>query len=202
MYSPEQDSYFLSDILKKEIKNTNNDFTFLDMGCGSCIQSQTAKKLGIKKITCVDIDDEAIKQARKLKFKAIKSDLFIKVKGKFDTKKIFINSDFQGAQKPMVFDIIAFNPPYLSEHKYDKKADTSGGKFGDETIIRFLKQAKFHLNKGGKIFLLFSSYTPQSRIKNLIKKSYKIENIFEKRLFMEKLFVYELIVPSFLRTKM
>jgi HemK-related putative methylase len=180
MYSPLEDSYFLSEILEKELRNSKRDLTFLDMGCGSCIQSLTANKfLNKANILCVDISREALEEAENLGFKSIKSDLFLKVKENFD--------------------IISFNPPYLKEHKHDKKKDTSGGKKGDETIIKFLKQAKTHLNKGGKIFLLFSSHTPKDKIEKEIKKKYKVKNIHEKMLFMEKLFVYEITALSSLR---
>lgn len=173
MYSPAEDSYFLSKIIKQEIR-ISNDLEFLDLGCGSCIQAETALKSGIKKenILCVDIDKEAITQAKKIGFKAIKSNLFEKIKKK-------------------KFDIIAFNPPYLPDHKYDKKPDTSGGKKGDETILRFLKQAKKHLKNDGKIFLLFSSLTPINRINQEIRKQeLKITKKFKKGLFFEKLYVY------------
>jgi release factor glutamine methyltransferase len=174
MYTPAEDSFFLSEILEKELKNSKKDLTFLDMGCGACIQSITANKfLDKNNILCVDIDKEALEQAENLGFKYVKSDLFKTIKEKFD--------------------IISFNAPYLPEHKYDKKKDTTGGKKGDETIVKFLKQAKSHLNKSGKIFLLFSSHTPKDKIEKEIKKNkYKIKNIHEKILFMEKLSVYEL----------
>lgn len=178
MYNPAEDSYFLSEILEKELKNSRKDLTFLDVGCGSCIQAITANKfLDKNNILCIDIDKEALEQAENLGFKYVKSDLFKKVKEKFD--------------------IISFNAPYLPEHKHDKRKDTSGGKKGDEAILKFLKRAKSHLNKNGKIFLLFSSYTPKEKIEKEIKKQkYKIRNIHEKMIFMEKLFVYEIIVPS------
>jgi HemK-related putative methylase len=177
MYSPAEDSYFLSEILIKQIKDLRRkiNLTFLDMGCGSAIQAETALKAGIKKdkILCVDINPEAINRVKSLGFKAVKSNLFQNIKSKFN--------------------VISFNPPYLPEHKYDKKRDTSGGKKGDETIITFLKQAKSHLSKNGKIFLLFSSHTPKEKIEKEIKKNkYKIKNIHEKKLFMEKLYVYVL----------
>jgi len=172
MYNPREDSYFLSEILKKELKNEKRKF--LDMGCGSGIQSLTALKfLDKKNITAVDIDKESIKETKKLGIKVINSNLFSKLKNK-------------------KYDIIAFNPPYLKEDKYDKNKDTTGGKFGDETILDFLLQAKNHLNKNGEIFLLLSSLTPKKRINKIIKQDYKIKNIFKKELFMEKLFVYEL----------
>jgi release factor glutamine methyltransferase len=175
MYSPAEDSYFLSDIIENELKrNKNKNIKFLDLGCGSCIQSLNANKFIDKEnILCADIDKESLEEADNLGFKFIKSDLFSKIKEKFD--------------------LISFNAPYLPEDKHDKKKDTTGGKKGDETILKFLKQAKSHLNKSGKIFLLFSSHTPKEKIEKEIKKQkLKIININEKVLFMEKLFVYEL----------
>jgi methylase of polypeptide subunit release factors len=39
---------------------------------------------------------------------------------------------------------------------------TTGGKQGDELILKFLKQAQKHLTKKGIILLVLSSLTPQS----------------------------------------
>jgi HemK-related putative methylase len=174
MYSPAEDSYFLAEVIEKELKGKKQN-RFLDMGCGSCIQARTANKfINKENILCVDIDKESLEEAENLGFKFIKSNLFKNIK----------NSKF---------DIISFNAPYLPEDKYDKKKDTSGGKKGDETIVKFLKQAKCYMNKGGKIFLLISSHTPKEKIEKEIKKQkYKIMALHEKMLFMEKLFVYEL----------
>jgi len=108
---------------------------------------------------------------KKQGFKAIKSDLFKNIENSFD--------------------LIIFNPPYLPESKYDKEKDTTGGKRGDETILRFLKQVKKYLNKNGKIFLLMSSLTPKYRIEKEIEKQGIIcKKITEKILFFETLEVY------------
>jgi len=178
MYIPAEDSYFLSEILNKELRKLtikNKNLKFLDMGCGSAIQAETALKSGVKieNILCIDIDNYAFKEAMKKGFIAIKSDLF-------KTSKL----------KEMKFDIISFNPPYLPDDKYDKQKDTSGGKKGDETILNFIKQSKNNLNKNGMIFLLFSSLTPQKKIMAEIKKKFNILKREEKKLFFEKLFVY------------
>ena len=174
MYEPQEDSEFLSGILKKVIKKYNPE-TFLDMGCGSCIQSRTAIKAGIKKpdILAVDISEKALKQAEKLEIKAKKSNLFSKIK------------------KQEKFDLIVFNPPYLPEDEHDKGKDTTGGKHGYETIQRFLKNAKKHLTNKGKILLLFSSLTKPEKIKQILKKyKYKYKKLAEKNLFMEKLYIH------------
>jgi release factor glutamine methyltransferase len=172
MYQPKEDSFFLSETLENffKHKNTRNK-SFLDMGSGSGIQAETLAKFAAKKnIVCVDIDKEVIKFLKARGFHAIHSNLFSKIKGKFD--------------------YIIFNPPYLPEHRYDKEKDTTGGKKGDETILRFLRQAKKHLNKDGKIFLLLSSHTPHKRINNYLTENYKFRKIADKKLFFETLEVW------------
>jgi release factor glutamine methyltransferase len=174
IYSPDDDSFLLSDIVKKEIKkliiNTSN-LKILDMGSGSGIQAKTAIDAGAnpKKITLSDISSEAIKFLKEnfTKSKIIKSNLFEKIKGKFD--------------------LIIFNPPYLPEDKRepkDSKLATTGGKKGDEMIIKFLKQAKPHLTQDGKILILTSSLTPKINFKKL---GYNSEIIAKKKLFFEEL---------------
>ncbi len=171
MYLPLEDSYFLSSELEKFLKNKNKKLNILDIGAGSGIQAKTCLKLGFNKVICADIDNEALSYLKKQKLKAIKSDLFSKIKRKFS--------------------LIIFNPPYLPEHKYDKAKDTSGGIKGDETILDFLNQAKSHMNKDSKILLLLSSLTPRKRINNLIKNlNYKKTKLAEKKLFFEKLEIW------------
>lgn len=176
IYSPEEDSYLLEHVLLNKlptlIKN-QSDLKFFEMGTGSGIQLNAALKAGFKaeNIFGADINPDAIKQCKKLKFNCKKSNLFEKVKGKFD--------------------IIVFNPPYLPE---DKKAEdkeskiiTTGGKKGSEIINKFLIQAKNHLKVKGKIFLVTSSLT-----KKINWLNYKKRKAAEKKIFFEKLFVWEL----------
>ncbi len=198
MYPPSEDSHLLAKevtIILKKIKNkqikildtkkiflksdfrgdqeskNNRNFRILDMGTGSGIQALTCRNLGFDNIVCADIDTQAINQAKNLGFKSIKSNLFSKIKTKFD--------------------LIIFNPPYLPQDKYDKEKDTSGGKLGDETILRFLKNVKNHLNNQGKILLLISSLTLRKRINSLIKKlNFKIKVLSSQNLFFEKLEVW------------
>lgn len=165
----------MSEILKKQIPkllNKEKNLTFIEIGSGSGILLETVFNIGIKKenIFSCDINKKAVRHCVELGFNCIKSDLFRNINGKYD--------------------LIVFNPPYLPEDSRepkDSKIATTGGKKGSEIINRFLRQAKKHLNKNGKIFLLTSSLT-----KGVNLSSYGKRIIGRKKLFFEELFVWEL----------
>ncbi|MBU2576624.1 MAG: methyltransferase [Nanoarchaeota archaeon] len=169
VYQPAEDSYFFSKFLKNYLsKNKIN--SYLDMGTGSGILSETASKfLDKKNILSADINPDAIKIVKEKGFSAIKTNLFSKI--------------------PENFDLITFNAPYLPmdpREPKDSQIATTGGKYGDEISIKFLTQAKKHLNKNGKIFLLISSLTPQDRIKKFHPTFVAREKIpFEELLILE-----------------
>ncbi len=175
IYEPSDDSFLLLDVLKKiipQVLNQNKNFKFLEIGCGSGIQLQTALKAGIKKenIFSCDLNPEAVKYCKKLGFKCALSNLFKNIKGKYD--------------------MIVFNPPYLPEDKREPSSSqlaTTGGKKGGEIINEFLRQAKKHLTNDGRIILVISSLT-----QGLDFDNYKKKILGEKRLFFEKLIVLEL----------
>lgn len=175
IYNPEDDSYLLSEILSKKIPlllKKNSNLNFLEVGSGSGIQLETALKLGVKKenIFSCDINASVVKQCKILGFNCVKSDLFEKIKGKYD--------------------VIVFNPPYLPrdsrEPKYSQLA-TTGGKNGSETTNRFLKDAKKFLKKNGKIFLVASSLTRGIDFSGYLKKI-----VARRKIFFEELKVWEL----------
>jgi release factor glutamine methyltransferase len=176
VYQPEEDSHLLEKEVRSYIENTEDkNSRVLDMGSGSGFQALACIKAGIKKsnILCADIDSEAIKHLKNLKLKTRKTNLFSNIKKKFD--------------------LIIFNPPYLPEDKYDKGLDTTAGKKGYEIIIRFLKQAKSHLKKQAGILLLISSLSRPEFINSKAKKlGYKIKKLSDKKLFFERLEVWEL----------
>jgi len=175
IYSPAEDSYLLSEVVQKYITKNSKQLKVLDLGTGSGIQAKTCLKAGIKSenILSADINVDALKQLSKLKIKTIESNLFTKIKQKFD--------------------LILFNPPYLPKHKYDNQLDTTGGKKGDEIIIKFIKKLKKHLTKQGICFLLTSSHTPEKRFKQEVKKQgLKIRKLATKKIFQEKLYVWKI----------
>ncbi len=202
IYQPKEDSY----LLEKEVIKYSRGKKVLDMGSGSGIQARAALDSGAKEVIALDIDDESVKELKKkgikknfdnwvnkkskfsnktickkskmikqIVYKAIKSDLFDKVKGKFD--------------------LIIFNPPYLP---YDDKEDlksrraTSGGKKGDEIILRFLNDANKFLEKDGIVLIVVSSLTPKNKINKILKeKRLEKKVISEEKLFFEKLEVWK-----------
>ncbi|MEI6849523.1 MAG: HemK2/MTQ2 family protein methyltransferase [archaeon] len=176
IYSPDDDSY----LLETQVKLYSKDKTVLDMGTGSGIQALSALNSGAKSVLAVDINKEAITLLKnKYKQKNIKflhSNLFSKVKSKFD--------------------LIIFNPPYLPEDEREDSESalvTTGGKNGDEIILKFLQQSKVHLNKNGLILLLVSSLTPLEKIESLLtKQKMKSEFLSSKKIFFETLSVLKI----------
>ena len=172
IYEPKEDSF----LLEKAVRKYSKGKSFLDMGSGSGIQAKAALENKAKSVLAADISEEAVRNLKKQKISAIKSDLFSKIKDKFD--------------------IIALNPPYLPEDaREDKESQlaTTGGKKGDEIILKFLKQAKSHLNKKGIILLVVSSLTPKRKILELLmKQNLKKEAILSEKFFFETLEVWKI----------
>lgn len=178
IYEPAEDSFLMSKILEKNLPKLlkkSPNLKFLEIGSGSGINLETAKNSGIKKenIFSCDIDKRSISHCKKLEFNCINSDLFENI-------------------PKIKFDLIIFNPPYLPEDsrepKPSKKA-TTGGKRGNEIILRFLNQTKDYLTKNGKIFLITSSLAENVDFKKL---GYKSKEIGCEKLFFEKLSIWEI----------
>ncbi len=176
IYLPEEDSYLLQKQLKKYAKGKS----VLDMGTGSGILAIEALSSGASSVTAVDINEKALDLLRKNypEILSINSNLFSKL------------------PKKAKFDLIVFNPPYLPFDKRepeDSRLATTGGKSGDETILKFLKQSAKFLNKNGIILVVLSSLTPKRRIKSLVSRmGFSFRALSSKNLFMEFLEVWEI----------
>lgn len=172
IYEPAEDSH----LIYKEVKRLSRDKKVLDIGTGSGILAIGAKRGGALSVLAVDINPDAVSFVKNKGIDAIESDLFSNVKGKFD--------------------MIIFNPPYLPEdsrESNDSKIITTGGKEGNEIVLRFLRDADKHLEKFGEILILVSNLTGLGKIEKLIKqKGYKKEVLSSQKLFYEELFVWKL----------
>ena len=180
IYEPAEDSFLMSRILKEKIPfllEKNPDLKFLEIGAGSGIHLETAKNSGIKleNIFSSDIDKKSVSHCQLLGFNCIHSDLFEKI-------------------PKLKFDLIIFNPPYLPEdarEPKDSQTATTGGKKGNEIILKFLEQSKNFLSKNGKIFLITSSLAENINFKKL---GYNAKEIGCEKLFFERLCIWELII--------
>jgi len=186
VYYPMEDSLFLAKLLeKKSLVNKK----VLDMGCGSGFLSIIMAK-GKAQVTGADISRDAVKatnnnaERNNVSVTCIQSDLFSVING--------------------TFDLIVFNPPYLPEGadaKYlgKEKSHLVGGKTGREVVEKFIKQAKSHLNNGGKILLLISSLTGEEEVIDTFNKhGFRTRVLDRQKIPWEELMVIEACIqPAF-----
>ena len=172
IYEPKEDSF----LLEKEVKDYSRGKVVLDMGAGSGILGIAALKSGAKSVVFADVDEEPVNYLKNNGYNAINSDLFSNVKG--------------------AFDLIIFNPPYLpfdSREDLESSRVTSGGKRGDEIIIRFLENVEAYLNEKGVVLIIISSLTPKRMILKVLKdRKFTWKIISKKKFFMEELKVWEI----------
>ena len=203
IYQPREDSY----LLEREVLKYSGGKKVLDMGSGSGTQAMAALNSGAKEVIAVDIDSESIKELKK---KGIKEnfDCCVNKKSKFSNRTICKKSNitkqivYKAIKSDLFdkvrrkFDLIIFNPPYLPEDELGDKESrraTSGGKKGDEIILRFLKYANKFLEEKGIILMVISSLTPKKKINKMLKEK-KLEKkvVSEEKLFFEKLEVWKI----------
>ncbi len=165
VYKPAEDSYLLIKAIEVEGKEKA-----LDMGCGTGIVALHLAKYGCD-VTAADVNEKAIENTKinaeknGFKIRCVKSNLFSNIKEKFD--------------------LIVFNPPYLPTKNENIAWD--GGKGGVEIIKEFLKQARNHLNKNGKIYMVMSSLTDIKTLKEDFKNIYDFKEVAKEKFFFEKL---------------
>ena len=169
IYTPSEDTF----LILRHIKEYARDKSVLDMGTGSGILAIEALRYA-SRVVAADSNPKALEHvAQKAKeIELIETDLFSNIADSFD--------------------LIIFNPPYLPEDEYGSKA-TDGGKEGYETILRFLREARGHLNTNGIILLVFSSHSGKLRIDTAIQElGYTFKELERKSLFFETLYLYEI----------
>jgi len=169
VYEPREDSYLLLKHIKDFAKGA-----ICDMGTGSGILGEEALNFGA--VVCVDVNPAALDASKKRngdKAEYMLSDLFSDVSG--------------------TFDLIMFNTPYLPQDPADiEDVGIYGGKEGYEVIIRFLEEAKDHLNEGGVILMLFSSFSkPEVVDKKLDELGYSYSLLDKEHIRFEDLLLYK-----------
>ena len=206
VYEPSEDTFLLIDSLELELENlfSQNYFnqltkiTSIELGCGngliSCCFLYKLKNLNINNYHhyCIDINKDAINLTKRLLSKY-----------NLDSNTSFIESDlFANINKEEIFDIIIFNPPYVTTDKEEyeralKEKDIyaawAGGKKGSETINKFVEDLKERINDKTIIFLLLSKENDYNLIINNLKNKYglNLELLMRKQFKNEKLAVFK-----------
>ncbi len=176
VYEPDDDTFFLLENI-----NAKKTDTVLEIGIGTGIVSLFLAKIA-GNVTGVDINPAAVRLAGKnaelnsiTNVKIFKSDLFEKIRGKFD--------------------LIVFNLPYVpTEEKIDETIALAwdGGADGRKVTDRFLKQAIVHIKNNGRIVVVDSSLSNhKNTIEFLEKNGFCAKILAEKKLFFETLYVIE-----------
>lgn len=173
VYPPKEDTFLLLgslDIMPGQ--------RVLEMGCGTgLISCHIAAEGG--DLTAADVNPRAVRCTREnlrrngLPGEVVESDLFAHIDG--------------------AFDLIVFNPPYLSvdEEGLLEKA-WAGGREGVDVLVPFLAEARERLNKGGRIVLLLSTEMGQGALENALG-SFSRRRLGSRHYFFEELWVEELV---------
>ena len=172
IYEPREDSFMLEKWVKMLSKGK-----VLDVGTGSGIQAIAALDKA-ESVIAIDIQEEVVENMKKL---IAENNYAITVK-KSDLFKSILEK----------FDVIIFNPPYLPQDPGINDETIYGGKEGYEVVVKFLKQARYHLNPDGFILFLFSSFTNKKKVdKTLEELKYTWSELEVKGVDFEKLYVYK-----------
>ncbi|MBD3262387.1 MAG: methyltransferase [Candidatus Altiarchaeales archaeon] len=175
VYTPAEDSFFMAKNIKVGAGNA-----VLDLGTGCGIQALSASSKA-SHVLGVDVNPHAVELARynanlnrKDNTQFRESDLFNEVSGKYDT--------------------ILFNPPYLPVDEVGPLAAAwSGGGDGVEAIKKTVTQAKKYLKPQGSVQILASSMNHFQELENYFQsQGFRIEELFESKIFFETLRLYRL----------
>lgn len=149
------------------------------MGTGAGLAAINLAKGGFS-VVAVDISDLSVECAQKnaalngVDIQIIKSDLFSKTAGTFDT--------------------VLFNPPYLPvQDNIPGSGAWDGGKDGFAVIRRFLMSCRSHLNEGGHIFIILSDLTDIQQLQTEFKMfSFEIAGL--RKFDFETIYCYRLVL--------
>ena len=114
----------------------------------------------------------------------------LRPEAELDGRESFILADRASCFKDSSFDLVAFNPPYLSSGRVEDPA-VDGGTDGVDAAVSFLQEAIRVVKSTGKIVMLLSSFNPRGRLEALCKEHGLRMTLAESsHIFFERLDVY------------
>ncbi|MCK5773143.1 MAG: methyltransferase [Thermoplasmata archaeon] len=139
---------------------------FLDMGCGTSLLSLIGSKLGWE-VTSIDREPGALSLLR--------SNLAL---NSLDSRP-FLSDLFDGLPwSNRDYDLIAFNPPYLSDLGGGREeVPLAGGVRGFEIAARFLVGASDRISSSGRILMINALEWGVSWDREIVNALYEVEDI-------------------------
>jgi len=112
------------------------------------------------------------------------------MKGILSSEYEIVITDKGSCFRPGVFDVVAFNPPYLPSNAIiDSSVD--GGKSGIEVPLAFLKEALRAAKSQCKVLLVLSTHCDLNEFRSFCNsRGLKFELVAQKNLFFETLLAY------------
>ncbi|MDO8537746.1 MAG: tRNA (adenine(22)-N(1))-methyltransferase TrmK [archaeon] len=144
----------------------------LDVGTGSGVIAIFAAYAGAKKVLAVDINPDAIKNAKK----NIERHKFSKI---IKIRKSNVFSTIKANEK---FDVITMNPPFSNRQAKDL-VDSTIKDDGFKVHENFFKHVRKHLKENGRIYLAQANFGGVNEMIKLAEKnSFRIKLIGEKKM--------------------
>ena len=166
---PRMDTEVLVERLIHDIKQSQKELSVLDIGTGSGAIAITVKKETNAKVFAVDVSEKALEVAKQ-NAKNLEADV------------LFIQSDLFESVSDLKVDIVVSNPPYIETdvvQTLDKEVVNNepilaldGGTDGLDFYKRIIKDAKQHLNAGGKVYFEIG-YNQAESVSKLLEKDYE-----------------------------
>lgn len=195
VYSPQEDTWFLTDTLVKYFDSLDKlnykKLHVCEIGLGSgYISALLGKKYPNINFVGVDIYFGAVELSYRNMISWIQLNRFS-----------LICSNLLNPFNPVTFqpDVIYFNPPYVRTSTDEYKNETTpiikawaGGPSGTAVIYKFLENLKEFNFKIG--FFLSSKFNDNKRFEKNFRKNFRFEIINEKKVEDEKLLCYQVIL--------
>lgn len=166
---PRMDTEVLVERLIHDIKQSQKELSVLDIGTGSGAIAITVKKETNAKVFAVDVSEKALEVAKQ-NAKNLEADVQ------------FVQSDLFEEVSDLKVDIVVSNPPYIETdvvQTLDKEVVSNepilaldGGVDGLDFYKRIIKDAKQHLNAGGKVYFEIG-YNQGESVSKLLGKDYE-----------------------------